>query len=125
MVVINISITALLTESAKQLLSTSARFEPFVPYSIKNTIQALYFLESLANLTQNSFDTKQIAPNPTCSLLSEPQTSHKIQDKLRDKTNDQKLIEALLRVRNSRPFFSRTSKILSPAQYRPLLTNGK
>lgn len=105
------SIIALLSESAKNFLSTSNQFEPFVPQSQQNTLLALHLLEGLAELTRCSLEPQKVSLPP--QQPSREQSPREIVKEDPQATKDRSLIEALIQLRNSRPGFKKASGISS------------
>ncbi len=110
------SLTTLITDSAKHLLSTSDRFEPFLPHSLSNAIQGLHLLEGLASLTRFSLEVQKQATQKLISIESQAATPTPSKS-----TQDKSLLEALIQAQKSKSSFRRTPGIFSPI-LRPQLT---
>ena len=110
------SLIILLKASARNFLSTSARFEPYVPNSQQNTHYALTLLGSLESVTRESLKQKPIAPPlqaPARSIAVQTETTHS-QTSARTLFQDTAILDALGKLRDSRSFIRKKPGIFAP-----------
>jgi hypothetical protein len=104
------TLTSTLIESAKNLLSTSSRFEPFIPCSHQNGIRTLNLFEGLTQITHQNLESKKLLLD---SLY--PAQNSQTQSKPKPRTTkDQALTQALLKLRNSKQTMRKTPGIFQP-----------
>ena len=120
-----------LSVTARNFLSTSPSFEPYIPNSQHNVFQALFLLGHLAEITRQSMQlekhslqppvTNPIAAPPTS--LAKPQQLEIPKEKILTQKQqiDQRLIQALLELRTSKkPFQKNPGTFSSILRARPV-----
>lgn len=128
-----------LSESAKNFLARSPDFEPYIPQSQQNSIQALQLLEGLAELTLSSLNSKKLilealdtkqpvpaqstlmsaqnpisTPTPVLGQVSGTVPTQFNQSGVQRSHEDLALLQELLRAQEARPTVRKNSAILRP-----------
>ena len=106
---------SLVTSSARNLLSTSQCFEPYIPLSPNNTHYSLSLLGKLGEITRVSLgDLRAAIANPPAPAASkEKKSTTRPLSESHPSIKDASLLEALEKLRHSSHFFKKNPRVLS------------